>query len=139
MARARVCEAHARLIGGKGHIRANDCLENQYSSAFPDDSALLNCDYRCDADDRARLAAARRHHYQRLAVMVALERLANAADGPRLIEPVDDGFVDRRVSEWLTAVTPLDQQRELVFLVESRSELSCLNAHATASSSARRA
>jgi hypothetical protein len=36
-------------------------------------------------DHRARLAGAGRHHEQRLAVVVALEGLGDAADGPRLV------------------------------------------------------
>ena len=41
-------------------------------------------------DDRARLARAGRHDDERLALAVLLERLADAADGARLVVALDD-------------------------------------------------
>ena len=41
-------------------------------------------------DHRARLAGAGRHYEQRLALVVVLERLGNAADGARLVVALDD-------------------------------------------------
>ena len=43
-----------------------------------------------ERDHRARLARAGGHHQQRLAVVVALEGLGDAADGARLVVALDD-------------------------------------------------
>ena len=54
-------------------------------------------------DHRAGLARAGRHDQQRLALPVAFERLADATDGALLIEPLDDGGIDRVVGQSFSA------------------------------------
>ncbi|MDA8116808.1 MAG: hypothetical protein M0000_05350 [Actinomycetota bacterium] len=56
-------------------------------------------------DHRSGLARSGSHHHEGLAVVVALERLGNAADRARLVIPLDDGRVDLGLPEWL-AVAP---------------------------------
>ena len=48
-----------------------------------------------ERDHRACLASTRRHHEQRLAVVVALEGLGDAADGAGLVVALDDLRTDR--------------------------------------------
>jgi hypothetical protein len=65
------------------------------------------------------LPAAGRHHQQRLALLVALERLGDPADGALLVEPLDDVAVDVFGRQRLARLAALDHQRQLVLLEEA--------------------
>ncbi len=69
-------------------------------------------------DGHAGLAAAGRHHQQRLAPRLA-ELLADAADGPLLVVPLDDDVPHPRHVQRLTVGPPVQQRRQLVLLVEA--------------------
>src|SRR5205814_3807977 len=59
------------------------------------------------------------HDEERLAEAVALERLADAADGAGLVVALDDGAVDLGLAEGAPAVAPLDEEVELVLGIEA--------------------
>jgi hypothetical protein len=63
-----------------------------------------------EGDHRACLTRARRHHQQRLAVVVALEGLDHTTDGARLVMTLDDLQIDRGFSQRPTRRPALDQQ-----------------------------
>src|SRR5690348_14054106 len=63
-----------------------------------------------------RLARSRGHHEQRLAIVVALERLRDAANGAGLVVPLHDGGADRSSRQWLTSCPALNQKLQLCFL-----------------------
>ena len=73
-----------------------------------------------ERDHRACLASTRRHHEQRLAVVVALEGFGDAADGPGLVVAVDDLRTDRGLRQRAPRLPPLDQQLQLRLLVETQ-------------------
>jgi hypothetical protein len=62
-----------------------------------------------ERDHRTRLASSRRHHEQRLAVVVALEGLRDAADGAGLVVALDDLRTDRGLRQRAPRLPPLDQ------------------------------
>jgi len=69
-----------------------------------------------DQRDRgAGLARAHGHDEQRLTLMIFLERLANAADGARLIKIAGDLRIRLHVGERPPCVAALMQQHQLVF------------------------
>ena len=70
-------------------------------------------------DHRAGLARTRRHHQQRLAVMVVFKGLGNPADAACLVEPANDGRIDLGLSQRFPAVAAMDEQFEFRLLVES--------------------
>ena len=69
-------------------------------------------------DHRARLARTGGHHCQRLAQVVFLEGLADAAHRPHLVVALNDAGVDRRCGQRLAAGAALDHQRQLGLVVE---------------------
>ena len=58
--------------------------------------------------DRARLARARGHHHEGLAVLVLLERFADATDGAGLVIAFDNRLVDFCLGQFLPRGAPLD-------------------------------
>ena len=63
-----------------------------------------------ERDHRARLASTRRHHEQRLAVVVALEGLGDAADGAGLVVALDNLRIYRGLRQRAPRLPTLDQQ-----------------------------
>jgi len=72
-----------------------------------------------ERDHRACLAGAGGHHEQRFAIVVALERFADAAYRSHLVMALDDRAVDLRIGEALAGGATLDQELELGLLVEA--------------------
>ena len=72
-----------------------------------------------ERDHRACLASTRRHHEQRLAVVVALEGLGDAADGAGLVVALDDLRTNRGLRQRAPRLPPLDHQLQLRLLVET--------------------
>ena len=72
-----------------------------------------------ERDHRACLASTRRHHEQRLAVVVALEGLGDAANGAGLVMALDDLRTNRGLRQRAPRLPPLDQQLQLRLLVET--------------------
>src|SRR6058998_21443 len=70
-----------------------------------------------ERDDCARLPCTSGHDEKHLSLVIALEGLADPANGPRLIEPLDDPLIDRRGRERFPRRAALHQELELVFLV----------------------
>jgi hypothetical protein len=61
-----------------------------------------------EANHRARLAGASGHHQQGLAVVVLLEGLGNAANTARLIEALDNRWIDLGLGEGFATAPPLN-------------------------------
>ena len=72
-----------------------------------------------ERDHCACLASTRRHHEQRLAIVVALEGLGDAADGAGLVVALDNLRTDWRLRQRAPRLPPLDQQFQLRLLVEA--------------------
>ena len=85
-------EVHRRCIGQVA-LEGVHRLVNQCHAVGKEQHALCPIAAHqqiAQRDDRARLARAGGHHHQRLAVVVALERLGDAPDAARLVVALDD-------------------------------------------------
>jgi hypothetical protein len=70
-------------------------------------------------DHRPRLARAGRHHQQRLALVLHLERLGHRSDGALLVVALHDRPIDGGILQRPSGGAPLDEQLELVLGVEA--------------------